>query len=95
MMLSDTLDASLLLTSIYGTALDYAILTFDLQGKVSSWNAGAERITGFQAKEMMGEDNGILFTPDDRARQEPRQEMLIDRARGRAWLTERVGTAAG
>ncbi|NCJ05078.1 PAS domain S-box protein [Synechococcales cyanobacterium C] len=33
---------------------DYAILMLDPTGKVASWNAGAARITGYSAKEVMG-----------------------------------------
>lgn len=44
---------------------DYAIFMLDPQGCVDSWNAGAERITGFSANEISGRNFACFFTPDD------------------------------
>src|SRR5438094_4595372 len=81
---SQAIDPGLLLDSIYNTALEFAILTFDLDGKITSWNIGAERITGHRGHEVLGADNAIIFTPEDQARDVARQEMMIARATGRA-----------
>jgi len=35
--------------------LDYAIIMLDPQGRVTAWNAGAERIKGYRAEEVIGE----------------------------------------
>jgi len=77
----DILDPKVLVSNIYRTTLDYGILTSDLDGKVTSWNMGAERITGFLQNEVMGNDNSIIFTPEDLARNEALQE--IARLKGR------------
>jgi PAS domain S-box-containing protein len=46
---------------------DYAILTTARDGRVQTWNSGAEIIFGYSAAEMVGRDASILFTPEDRA----------------------------
>src|SRR5205085_180903 len=40
--------------------VDYAILLLDSQGNVSSWNPGAERITGYSEFEIVGKNFSIL-----------------------------------
>ncbi|WP_313903805.1 sensor histidine kinase [Rhizobium leguminosarum] len=42
------------------------MFTFDQQGFVLSWNAGARRILGYEEKEIIGRDARILFTPEER-----------------------------
>jgi PAS domain S-box-containing protein len=44
---------------------DYAIFVLDLQGRIATWNPGAERITGFSAEEVVGKSVAILRPPDD------------------------------
>src|SRR5690348_7131554 len=46
--------------------VDYAIYLLDLNGKVTSWNAGAERIKGFQAEEIVGQHFSRFYTDEDR-----------------------------
>src|SRR2546425_620195 len=33
---------------------DYAIFMLDLEGRISTWNAGAERMKGYRAEEVVG-----------------------------------------
>jgi diguanylate cyclase (GGDEF)-like protein/PAS domain S-box-containing protein len=47
------------------SAVDYAIFQLDPQGRVRSWNAGAERIKGYQAVEIIGQPYERFFTPED------------------------------
>jgi PAS domain-containing protein len=42
---------------------DYAILTLDPKGLITSWNEGAERIKGYRAHEIIGEHFSIFFRP--------------------------------
>src|SRR4051812_32793779 len=49
---------------------DDAIITKDLNGIITTWNAGAERIFGYAAKEVLGRPITILL-PDDRQNEEP------------------------
>lgn len=53
--------AELLLQSI----TDYAIYMLDPEGRVSSWNAGAERFKGYRADEIIGEHFSRFYTPED------------------------------
>jgi two-component system CheB/CheR fusion protein len=66
------------------SATDYAIFTVTPDNSVKTWNAGAERIFGFSEKEILGENGAILFTPEDRAKGVPEQEMQTALEKGRA-----------
>jgi PAS domain S-box-containing protein len=44
---------------------DYAIYTMDTQGRVTSWNPGAERMTGYAAEQMIGSHPAILYTQEE------------------------------
>ena len=46
---------------------DYAIYMLDPTGRVSSWNAGAERIKGYTVDEVIGKHFSQFYTPEDRA----------------------------
>jgi len=49
------------------SALDYAIFTTTEGGIIDSWNAGAQRMFGYAADEIVGARVDTLFTPEDRA----------------------------
>jgi two-component system CheB/CheR fusion protein len=66
------------------SALDYAIFTITEQGKIDSWNSGAERMFGYSADEIIGSKIDVLFTPEDRAEGAPSQELAEARRSGRA-----------
>lgn len=59
-------------------AQDYAIHTLSPDGRVTSWNAGAQRLHGFTADEIMGADLACLYVPADRANRLP--ERLLREA---------------
>ncbi|WP_257449184.1 PAS domain S-box protein [Archangium lipolyticum] len=50
---------------------DYAIIMLDPEGRVASWNAGAERINGYEAREVLGRHVSVFYTPEDVASGEP------------------------
>lgn len=68
---------------------DDAIIGKDLAGKVVSWNAGAERIFGYNAAEMVGSSMERLLAPD---RPDEEQRILENAKRGetRIYETTRV-----
>ncbi|HKR15478.1 MAG TPA: PAS domain S-box protein [Pyrinomonadaceae bacterium] len=66
------------------SAEDYAIFTMTIDGLINYWNAGAERIFGYTEKEILGKSAAILFTPEDRERGVPGEEMVTAAAVGRA-----------
>ena len=47
---------------------DYAIFMLDADGRVSSWNAGAERIKGYRAEEIIGQHFSRFYPPEDVAK---------------------------
>ena len=44
---------------------DYAIFMLDTQGRIISWNMGAERIKGYEAREVLGQHLSLFYTPED------------------------------
>jgi two-component system CheB/CheR fusion protein len=75
---------------------DYAIITQDLEGWITSWNGGAQRIFGYDDLEVIGQSVDILFTPEDRQRGVPYAEMQTARTQGSAvderWHMRKDGT---
>ena len=61
---------------------DYAIFLLDPDGNVASWNAGAERGTGWRADEIMGQSFAVFFSPADRGSGKPARELADAGARG-------------
>lgn len=57
---------------------DYAIILMDVDGTVLSWNIGAEKIKGYTAEEIIGENFRIFYIPQDREAGLP--EQLIAQA---------------
>jgi PAS domain S-box-containing protein len=45
--------------------IDYAIYSMDVQGKVGSWNLGAERMKGYKANEIVGKHFSIFYRKED------------------------------
>jgi PAS domain S-box-containing protein len=77
-------------------AQDYAIILLDPQGRVTTWNAGAERITGYQAGEILGEHLSRFYPPDAIDRRWPQHALEVARTAGRfeeeAWRVRRDGS---
>jgi two-component system, chemotaxis family, CheB/CheR fusion protein len=63
---------------------DYAILTLTPDGRIDSWNPGAEQIFGYSEEEILGQSCEILFTPEDRELKEPEKEIKTAIETGRA-----------
>ena len=54
---------------------DYAIYMLDPDGRVVSWNAGAENVKGYRAEEILGEHFSCFYTAKDRENGKPHQEL--------------------
>jgi PAS domain S-box-containing protein len=74
----------------------YAIYLLDASGRVASWNAGAERIKGYRAAEIIGRHFSLFYPPEDRAAGKP-ERALADAARdgrfeGEGWRVSKDGS---
>ena len=76
--------------------VDYAIYILDPTGRVTSWNAGAERIKGFNADEVIGKHFSLFYTEEDRKAGTP--DRVLETARregkfeGEGWRVRKGGT---
>ena len=75
---------------------DYAILMLDPEGRIASWNAGAERINGYKATEIIGRHFSCFFTREDIERGHPEEELRTASATGQfeeeGWRVRRDGS---
>jgi len=65
-------------------AKDYAIFMMAADGRVSTWNEGAQRLFGYEEAQIVGEDGSILFTEADRDSGAPERQLKKARTEGRA-----------
>ena len=63
--------------------VDYAIFLLDAGGRVQAWNAGAERILGYAAPEMLGQHWSRLYVRHDVDRRRPERHLETAIAEGR------------
>jgi PAS domain S-box-containing protein len=64
-------------------ARDYAIFMLDPQGRVVTWNPGAEQIKGYRGEEIIGQHFSLFFPQEDRVRGKPAHELSVAAAEGR------------
>lgn len=80
---------------VFDAAIDHAIMTLDLEGTVTSWNAGAERTLGWTEAEMVGGSAERIFDVDDRAAGRLGEELRAAREHGRGsgegWRVRKSG----
>jgi PAS domain S-box-containing protein len=75
---------------------DYAIYLLDTEGGVASWNAGAERIKGYRAAEILGRHFSLFYPGDERAAGRPQQMLDMAAREGRVsapgWRVRKDGS---
>jgi len=75
---------------------DYAIYMLDLDGRVTSWNPGAERLKGYRAQEILGEHFSRFYTDEDRSAGLPQNALATAAREGRfeaeGWHVRKDGT---
>src|SRR2546423_2441531 len=75
---------------------DYAIFMLDPGGRVTSWNAGAERWLGYRSEEILGSELARFFTLPDVKRGRPDQSLDLARRQGRVeeegWRVRKDGS---
>jgi PAS domain S-box-containing protein len=85
-------DCRLLVESV----VDYAIFMLDADGRVATWNAGAEKIKGYQATEIIGEYFSKFYPAEDVAAGKPERELELVKQAGRledeGWRVRKDGS---
>lgn len=75
---------------------DYAIYMLDPEGRISSWNAGAERFKGYASEEIMGEHFSRFYTDEDKHAGIPRIALQTAKDEGRfeaeGWRVRKDGS---
>jgi PAS domain S-box-containing protein len=66
---------------------DYALYMLDPLGRVSSWNAGAQRFKGYTAPEVLGRHFSLFYTEEDQKAAIPAKALRTAEQEGR-WETE-------
>jgi PAS domain S-box-containing protein len=76
---------------------DYAIFMMDPNGRVSTWNIGAERIVGWTQQEAIGKLFGSFYSAEDQAAGRPAQALKEASAAGRyedeGWRLRKDGSS--
>ena len=70
-------------SSMLEAVRDYAIIFLELDGRVASWNKGAERIKGYRAEEIVGQHFSKFYRPADIAKGKPDHELRVATSEGR------------
>ena len=75
---------------------DYAIFMLDPQGRIATWNSGAERIKGYRAEEIIGEHFSRFYTEEDQREDLPMRSLLRAATEGRheaeGWRVRKDGS---
>jgi two-component system, chemotaxis family, CheB/CheR fusion protein len=78
------------------SAKDYAIFMLDRDRRVDSWNTGAQAMFGYTEKEILGQTSDVMFVPEDRAKNDPKEELQKAKDQGVAeserWLVRKDGS---
>jgi len=75
---------------------DYAIFMLDPEGRITTWNSGAERIKGYRAEEIIGEHFSRFYTQEDQREGVPMRSLLRAATEGRheaeGWRVRKDGS---
>lgn len=75
---------------------DYAIFMLDAEGRIASWNKGAERMRGYRADEVIGRHFSTFFLSEDIEAGRPEEELKVATAEGRVetegWRVRKDGS---
>lgn len=92
----ELLESRELLERLIDGVREYAILMLDPEGRIVSWNRGAEQLDGYGAEEALGRHISIFYTPADRAARVPERNLNAALATGRVdtegWRVRKDGT---
>jgi PAS domain S-box-containing protein len=75
---------------------DYALYMLDTNGRVASWNSGAERLTGYAERDVLGRAYSLFFTEEDRRQGVPERDLAeaarLGRSESQGWRLRRDGS---
>jgi PAS domain S-box-containing protein len=75
---------------------DYEIIMLDVDGKIVSWNSGAQQLKGYTPEEVIGRHFSLFSPPEAVARGWPEEELRLAAARGRfedeGWRVRKDGS---
>ena len=75
---------------------DFALFAISPEGRMATWNRGAEHIFGYSEEEWLGQDTGLIFTEEDNRDAVPLREMESAKKEGMAanirWHRRKDGT---
>ena len=60
---------------LFDTIKDFAIIIVNLEGMITSWNSGVERIFGYNENQFVGQPFSMIFVPEDRSAGVPQKEL--------------------
>ncbi|EEF60977.1 multi-sensor signal transduction histidine kinase [Pedosphaera parvula Ellin514] len=84
------------LRALIENVTDYAIYMLDIEGRVASWNAGAERMKGYQAEEVIGKPFSVFFSGEDAESRIPesllRRSPIEGTTKHQGWCVRKDGT---
>ena len=69
--------------ALVNSVVDYGIIMLDPDGRVSSWNTGAEHILGYSAEQIIGRHFSLFYYREDTERGRPRGELESASSMGR------------
>jgi PAS domain S-box-containing protein len=66
-----------LFRTIVESVKDYAVFMLDPQGKVASWNLGAEQIKGYKPQEIIGQHFAVFYAPEEIKSGKPMKQLDV------------------
>jgi PAS domain S-box-containing protein len=92
----EDLDEAQRLQLLVQSVIDYAIYLLSIDGRVLTWNSGAERLKGYRAEEIIGRPFSLFYAPEDRDLGIPQKGLEIAARTGRfeteGWRVRKDGT---
>ena len=92
----EKLDSAERLQLLVEAVKDYAIVLLSPDGTVLSWNAGAQRLTGYKEQEIIGRSHADFYTPEDLALERPHLDLETAAKEGKiefeGWLVRKDGS---
>ncbi len=75
---------------------DYAMFLLDPNGRVTSWNGGAQGLMGYNEEDVLGQHFSLFFTPVEISSGRPDEELALaagtGRARSEGWRVRKDGS---